>query len=496
MKKHILILTSLLLVCPSLFAAKPNILFILADDLGYQELGSYGQKIIKTPNLDKLASQGTRLLRHYSGSPVCAPSRCVLLTGKHPGHATIRNNGEVKPEGQRPIMAGEATIASLLKERGYATGAFGKWGLGHPGSVGEPLKKGFDRFFGYNCQRHAHSFYPSYLWDDDKRIDLDNKPPIPGHAKMPTGDAAKDPKTYEQWKGTDYAADRIIDQVDAFIRTHKNEPFYCYYPTLIPHLALHVPDEELEPYLALGWEDPPDSARYTPHFTPRAAYAAMISRLDKYVGRLLGTLDELGIAENTLVVFSSDNGATFLGPMAEFFTSVGELRGLKGQSYEGGLRVPAIVRFPGRVPAGRTNDDVSGFEDWLPTIIEWADGKPMQQKIGDGVSLVSILSGRTTNAPIRDFMYREFAGGGGHQAVWMGQKWKGIRTGLHKQVTPLELYDLQADPGEKNNLASSHPEIVSQLEGIMKREHVHNETFPLKAIDAPESLKKNKAKKK
>ena len=265
-------------------------------------------------------------------------------------------------------------------------------------------------------------------------------------------------------------------------------------PTLIPHLALHVPDEELEPYLALGWTDPPDSARYTPHFTPRAAYAAMISRLDKYVGRLMATLDELGIADNTLVVFSSDNGATFLGPMAKFFGSVGELRGLKGQSYEGGLRVPAIVRFPGVVPANATLDLVSGFEDWLPTLVEFSDGQPMADAPGDGVSLVASLTGMAAKQPAKDFLYREFAGYGGQQAVWMGQKWKGIRNGLAKKVSPLELYDLEADPGETNDLAQKYPEVAQEVEAIMQREHVANPTFPLKAIDQPKSLQKKKQK--
>lgn len=496
MKKYIILLLIFCGILPFASATKPNIIFILADDLGYRELGSYGQKIIQTPHLDKLSEQGIRLTRHYSGSPVCAPSRCVLLTGKHPGHATIRNNGEVKPEGQRPIMADEPTIAELLKERGYATGAFGKWGLGYPGSVGEPLKKGFDRFFGYNCQRHAHSFYPNYLWDDDKRIALDNNPPISGHAKMPTGDAAKDPKTYEKWKGKDYSADRIIDQVDAFIRKHKDDPFYCYYPTLIPHLALHVPDEELEPYLKLGWNDPPDSARYTPHWTPRAAYAAMISRMDKNVGRILSTLDELGISDNTIVVFTSDNGATFLGPMAEFFNSVGDLRGLKGQTYEGGIRVPCLVRYPGKIKPGSTLDLVSGFEDWLPTLLEWVDGKPLAKKIGDGVSIVPSLTGKPTQQPPKPFMYREFSGYGGHQAVWLGQKWKGIRVKLMHKQSPIELYNLDTDAGEKNDLAASHPEIVSEIETIMKREHVYNPNFPLRAIDAPETLKKPKTQQK
>ena len=214
------------------------------------------------------------------------------MTGKHPGHATIRNNGEVKPEGQRPLLADEPTIAELLSNRGYVTGAFGKWGLGFPGSVGEPLKKGFTRFYGYNCQRHAHSFYPDYLWDNDKKISLANDPAIPGHAPMPKK-AANDSATYNQWKGQDYSAERIINQVDVFIRANKDQPFFCYYPTLIPHLALHVPDKELQPYLDLGWDDPPHNAGYTPHYTPRAAYAAMISLLDKYVGRIMGALDEL-----------------------------------------------------------------------------------------------------------------------------------------------------------------------------------------------------------
>jgi arylsulfatase A-like enzyme len=474
-------------------AAKPNIVFILADDLGYQELGSYGQTIIKTPHLDKLASQGMRLTRHYSGSPVCAPSRCVLMTSKHPGHATIRNNGEVKPEGQRPLLPEEPTIADRLKKRGYATGAFGKWGLGFPGSVGDPLKKGFDRFFGYNCQRHAHSFYPDYLWSDDKRISLDNTPPVPGHARLADGEDPSDPKNYEKYKGKDYAADRIVDQVLAFIRANKDRPFYCYYPTLIPHLALHVPDEELKPYLAQGWDDPPDSARYTPHFTPRAAYAAMISRLDKYVGRIMALLEEEGIADNTIFVFTSDNGATFLGPMAKFFSSVGELRGLKGQSYEGGLRVPAIVRYPGKVKAGSQSDVLSGFEDWGTTLLEWVDGAPLKEAVGDGQSLVSALTGAK---PVkRPFLYREFAGYGGHQAVWIG-KWKGIRINLHKSVSALELYNLEDDPNESKNLAGSHPEIVSQIRQIMTSQHTANENFPLLALDAPNRIKKPKAPKK
>ena len=461
-------------------AERPNIVFIMADDLGYRELGCYGQKLIRTPHLDRLAAQGMKLTRHYSGSPVCAPSRCVLMTGKHPGHAFVRNNSEHKPEGQAAMPGDELTLADRLKPLGYTSGAFGKWGLGYPGSESDPLKAGFDRFFGYNCQRHAHSFYPSYLWDDDKRIALENDPPIPGHAKLPPDAPADQAASYERYKGTDYAADRIVDQVLAFIRDNREGPFFCYYPTLIPHLALHVPDESVAPYLEMGWEDPPDSARYTPHFTPRAAYAGMISRLDDNVGKVLALLDELKLSDNTIVVFTSDNGATYLGPMAEFFDSVGELRGLKGQSYEGGLRVPCIVRWPGRIEPGGGSGVLSGFEDWTPTLLSFVGAENAAAAGGDGVDIGPALLGEP-QAP-RDFLYREFAGYGGHQAVWQG-KWKAIRVGLQKTVSPIELYDLEADPGESKDLAAAHPELVRKFAAIMEAEHQPSERFPLRALD-------------
>ena len=238
-------------------AAKPNVIFILADDLGYSELGSYGQKKIKTPNLDRLATEGMRFTRNYCGNAVCAPSRCVFITGKHPGHAFVRNNGEVKPEGQRPIPKAEQTIAELLRSHGYGTGAFGKWGLGFPGSEGDPINQGFDRFFGYNCQRHAHSYYPNYLWSNLKRVPLNNNPPVPGHASLPGDADPADPRSYDIFKGQDYAPDRINEQALSFLRKTRDKPFFLYYPTVIPHVALHVPDEELEPYLAQKWDDPP-----------------------------------------------------------------------------------------------------------------------------------------------------------------------------------------------------------------------------------------------
>ena len=380
---------------------KANIVFILADDLGYAELGSYGQKKIRTPHLDKLAAEGMRFTRHYSGNAVCAPSRCVLMTGKHPGHAWVRSNkgiqlpGEETSYGQEPIPAEETTVAELLKEQGYATGAFGKWGLGRPGSTGDPLKQGFDRFFGYNCQSRAHSYYSDYLQDDDKHFPLKNNPPVPGHASLAEGADPLDPKSYAVFKGTDYAPDHINEQALNFVKANQGRPFYLYYPTIIPHVALHVPDEELEPYLELGWQEKPFTGRnengkqygYTPHMTPKAAYAAMITRMDRYIGKLLALLDELGLAENTLVVFTSDNGTTHLADEVDFgfFESVGPLRGLKGSLYEGGVRVPAIVRWPGHVEAGSVTDFISGFEDWLPTLMEVVGDSAAVPKGVDGV---------------------------------------------------------------------------------------------------------------
>jgi len=465
-------------------ARTPNIVFILADDLGYRELGCYGQKKIRTPRLDKLAAEGMRLMRHYSGSPVCAPSRCVLMTGKHPGHAFVRNNSEHKPEGQGAMPASEVTLAQLLKKRGYVCGAFGKWGLGYPGSTSDPLKKGFDRFFGYNCQRHAHSYYPNYLRSDDKRVPLGNDPPVPGHAKLSKDADPNAPASYERYKGKEYSSDRINEQVLAFVRANKDRPFFLYYPTIIPHLALHVPDDSLKEYTALGWEDPPHAARYTPHFTPRAAYAAMITRMDGYVGRVLDLLDELGLRDNTIVVFSSDNGATYLGPMAEFFNSVGPLRGLKGSSYEGGLRVPALVHYPGKVKAGSESGRVSGFEDWMPTLLDMIGAADAVPANSDGISMAATLLGHAQKS--RPFLYREFSGYGGHQAVWMGD-WKGIRTGLSrgKSIGAIELYNLAKDEGEKTDLADRHPERLAEIKAIMEREHAPSERFPLRALDGP-----------
>ena len=467
----------------------PNVIFILADDLGYGELGCYGQEKIQTPHLDRLAKQGMRFTRSYSGSAVCAPSRCVLLTGKHPGHAYIRNNGEVQPEGQRPIPASEFTLAEMFKLEGYVTGAFGKWGLGGPGTEGDPMNQGFDRFFGYNCQRHAHSYYPDYLWSDRQKVPLKNNPPIHGHASFEQGADPHDPESYNLFKGQEYAPDLINQEVLNFIKGNKDNPFFVYYPTIIPHLALHVPDEELKPYLALGWNDPPFTKAkgygYTPHFTPRAAYAAMITRMDRYIGKVLKLLDELGLTQNTIVVFTSDNGASHLKQEVDydFFESVGKLRGLKGSLYEGGIRVPLLVKWPEKIKGGTVSNKMSGFEDWLVTFHGLIEAKAPLSSKHDGQSLGPHLLGKPSDD--RKFLYREFSGYGGQQAVWMG-KWKGVRQDINrkkKASLELALYDLSTDESESIDLASKHPDIVSKIEEIMKNEHVPSLEFPMKGID-------------
>ncbi|MEX2579980.1 MAG: arylsulfatase [Verrucomicrobiales bacterium] len=479
-------------------ADKPNIVFILADDLGYRELGCYGQEKIKTPRIDSIAEQGMRFTRSYAGNAVCAPSRCVLITGKHPGHAEVRNNRGMKsvgePEGQHPIPDEDVTIAELLAEEGYSSGIFGKWGLGNMDSTGNPLKQGFDRFFGYNCQTHAHSYYPATLWDDENTFSLGNVPPVPGHGGLPEGADPNDPRSYDMYKGEDYAPDRINEQVLDFIRSRKDEPFFCYYPTLIPHLALHVPDEELAPYLAENWHDPPftrERKGYTPHFTPRAAYAAMITRMDTYVGRVLDLLDELGLSDNTIVVFTSDNGTTHLDEEVDydFFDSVGELRGLKGSLYEGGIRVPLVARWPDKIPAGTTSDFVTGFEDWMPTLLDLVDAEAAVPEACDGISIAPTLLGGSQ--PERPFLYREFTGYDGQQAVWLGERWKGIRQNLVPRgkkggadvTVETELYDLRADISESNDVAGKHPEILAEIETLMRTERVPSDFFAIPPLD-------------
>jgi len=467
----------------------PNIVFMLADDLGSADLGCFGQRKIRTPNLDRLATEGMRFTQHYAGSAVCAPSRCVLLTGLHPGHSWIRNNKEVRPEGQPPLRDDAVTLAEILRDRGYATGAFGKWGLGYPESEGDPQRQGFGRFFGYNCQRHAHNHFPSYLWEDGCRLEIEN-PPFEAHQELPT---TVDPcleASYGAYVGREYAPDRIAQEALGFIRENRSRPFFLYFATTVPHLGLQVPEDSLAEYRGL-WPDPPYAGEnsYLPHFAPRAAYAAMVTRLDRDVGRIVSFVDELGLGERTIFIFTSDNGPLFDrlgGSDSDFFESAGPLRGRKGSLYEGGIRVPLIVRWKGRIAAASISERVTGFEDWLPTLLDLIDAPSAVPSGIDGISFAPTLLGETQEP--RPFLYREFAGYGGFQSARIGD-WKGIRTNLapkagEKPSPPrTELYDLKEDPSERRDVAADHPEIVARIERLMAEQHAPSRLFPLPRID-------------
>lgn len=470
----------------------PNIIFVLADDLGYGDLGCYGQQKIRTPNLDRMASEGLRFTQHYSGNAVCAPSRCVLMTGLHPGHAYVRDNRGYKPEGQEPLPAETVTMAKLLKSRGYATGGFGKWGLGGPGTSGDPLRQGIDRWFGYNCQSVAHNYFPTYLWDNDRKLPLSNRDFPPRDTFRP--DENPDERaSYKRFEGSVYSADLIADEARKFIRANRDKPFFCYVPTTVPHLALQVPDESLQEYVG-KWDDPPykGGRGYLPHFAPKAAYAAMISRMDREVGRFMTLIGELGLDEQTVFIFSSDNGPLhgkhegLAGTDATFFNSAGGLRDGKGSLYEGGIRVPCIVRWKSHVRPG-VSSRVTGFEDWLPTLLELAGAKDATPATTDGISFApTLLGGEQAERP---FLYREFPNYGGQQSVRVGN-WKAIRQDLivkgKKAKTPAiktQLYDLAADPTESKDVAAEHPDVVARLEQIMRAQHVASPQFPLPAID-------------
>ncbi|MEX1075441.1 MAG: sulfatase-like hydrolase/transferase [Pirellulales bacterium] len=473
----------------------PNIVFFLCDDLGTGDVGALGGKDIQTPNIDAFFARGTRLAWHWAGSAVCAPSRCVLLTGKHPGHAVVRSNREVKPEGQAPMPAGTVTLAKILHDAGYATGGFGKWGLGAPGSVSDPVACGFDRFYGYNCQREAHTFYPGHLWNNRDQVLLDN-PALSGDSEVARGgklppEAAGEEAAFAKFTGRQYSADLIAKEQLAFIREHAEEPFFLYVPTTVPHLALQVPADE--PSLAhyekqFGAEEPYlGGGGYVPCRRPLSTYAAMITRMDREVGRIVGLLQELGLADDTIFVFSSDNGATWPGCGGidtGRLKSNSDYRQWKGSPYEGGLRVPTVIAWPGKIPAGKTLSSPTGFEDWMPTLLDLAG---LHDKIPagcDGVSLAAALEGKA--APAERFLYRELTEGK-WQAVTDG-RWKGVRQGSGpkqpERARPTELFDLSVDPSETTDVAAEHPDVVDRLEALMDREHVPHPDWPLPFADA------------
>lgn len=437
-----------LLVWSVAAAGPPSIIFIMADDLGYGDLGCYGSTTIRTPNIDRLASEGMLFSQAYSGSPVCAPARCVLMTGLHSGHARIRDNNpkiggrlEAFADGgeggiRLSLKAEDLTVAEVLKSAGYATGISGKWGLGEPGTEGTPNQQGFDEWLGYLNQNHAAYYYTEYLDRNEGRREI-----------IENRDGAR---------GV-YSNDLMADFAVEFVRRHRDGPFFLYLPYTIPHNRMEVPD--LGDYAARDW---PEDAKI---------YAAMVTRLDGYVGRLMAELDELGLAEKTLIFFTSDNGP-LRGRRAEILDSAGGLRGFKATMYEGGIRVPLIARWPGRVAAGVTCDEPWMFSDFLPTCADIA-GVPLPE-FTDGRSVLPLLTGVADSLGERSF-YWEFPRERLNQAARLG-RWKAIRYGMDQ---PVELYDLKTDPAESRDVARANPDAVAALSRIMDNEHQPSPHWPV-----------------
>ncbi len=476
--------------CKEKTPEKPNIIYILADDLGYGDLGCYGQQLIETPNIDKLADNGVRFTQHYSGSPVSAPSRCVLLTGKHTGHAHIRGNdewaerGEVwnyakaiedpNLEGQRPIPAGTPTIGTVLQAAGYTTGCVGKWGLGAPNTEGIPNKQGFDFFYGYNCQRQAHTFYPNHLWKNEEKHLLDNKLVAP-HTKLQEGADIYNTASYVDFNLNEYSAELMQNEVMDFIDRNSDQPFFMYYANPIPHLPLQAPQEWVDYYVKkFGEEEPYTGDKgYFPTRYPRATYAAMISYMDWQVGQIVEKLKEEGIYENTLIIFTSDNGPTYHvgGADSPYFNSGGlfkcEYGWGKGFAREGGIRIPMIASWPNKIDGSSVSDHISAFQDVMPTFCEIADSE-IPQGI-DGISFLPELTG-AEDQPEHEYLYWEFPAYKGQQAVRMG-KWKAYRQHIFEGNMEVELYDLENDIQEQDDVANQFPEIVKKMEQIMKEAH-------------------------
>ncbi|RPD39539.1 arylsulfatase [Chitinophaga barathri] len=449
-----------LALCTFLFAQaalaqqkQPNIIFIIADDLGYGNLTAYNpQHKVPTPNIDRLAKEGTRFTRFYSGSTVCAPSRCALMTGKHMGHAYIRGNS------REPLRLTDTTLATRLHNNGYATGMFGKWGLGEENTTGAPENHGFDAFYGYLNQTHAHHYYTNRLFEIQQgktvRVALDS---------------------------TEYSDELIVQKALGFIKENKDKPFFLYMPLTIPHAELHAPQKYLQPWLnadgssKLQPETPFETAEvksYHPQKQPHAAFAAMITKLDEDVARVLSLVKELGLDDNTYIFFTSDNGPHKEGGAdPEYFDSNGPLRGIKRDLYEGGIRVPLLVRAPGKVPAGAVCNDIWAFWDMLPTLCGLS-GSPFSANI-DGISFTNALQGKKQDQQ-HPYLYWQFNEKQYKEAVVQG-KWKLVRLKSKGQPETVELYDLDKDTGETNNIAKQNPARVKELYALAQQSKTPSE---------------------
>lgn len=444
---------------------RPNIVLILADDLGYNELGCYGQQIIKTPNIDKLASEGVRFTQFYSGSTVCAPSRCALLTGFHTGHAAIRDNAEIGKWqdylGQMSLPAKTVTIGSILKDAGYSNACIGKWGLGGPGSDGVPQKQGFDYFYGYLCQRHAHNYYPSFLYENNIVDSLPNSGIMP-HQQL-TGNLLAD-SSYLAYEGNAYSQELITGKALEFISKNAESPFFLYLTYSLPHLALQVPDKFRLNYSHLHDVPYTGERGYFPNRYPHATYAAMISCFDHYVGMIMSELERLNLSENTLIIVTSDNGATFRigGADPEFFHSNYPFRGYKTDLYEGGIRVPFIARWKGHTSQGIVSDLVCAGWDIPATLSEAAGISKIPRN--DGISFLPELTGKKQVTRHR-YLYWEFYGKGRMRSMRYG-KWKAVEFNPGEANERFELYNLSTDISETTDISSSNKRMVRKFKKL------------------------------
>lgn len=483
-----------MLSCSKAQDATPNIIFILADDLGYGDLGCYGQERFCTPEIDSLAAQGMMFTRHYAGAPVSAPSRSSLITGLHTGHTPIRGNKECPVEGQHPIPGDTWNVFRMAKGYGYVTGVFGKWGLGAPGTEGAPENQGVDEFYGYNCQRLAHCYYPDHLWHNGEKVMLDQRTEPDQANATGSGTAFSD-------EGRQYAPYLIHEQALEFIRENSGRPFLMMYTTTIPHAELRLPEEELEPFKKKLGPDPEYRGcndlqerrlgNYGSQEYPHAAFAAMVSLLDRQVGEIADAVEKAGIAGNTIIIFTSDNGPHIEGGAdPDFFNSSGGLRGIKRDLYEGGIRVPMIVRWPGKVEPGSKTDHASAFWDFMPTVADilkkygtpapemtsaasWA-GSDCAAAATDGISYLPTLTG-TGEQQKHEWLYWEFHEENGRQAI-LKDDWKGIvydRSAGGK----IQLYNLREDPQEKDDVAAEHPDIAEEMLRLMEESRTPSEIF-------------------
>lgn len=471
--------------------SKPNVVVILMDDLGLNEIGCYGQKKIETPHIDRLCSEGMRFSQSYSGSPVSAPARCVMLTGMHSGHAQIRHNNELAArgdinshqamfdnpslEGQAPLKAGTMTIGRLMQQAGYTTGCFGKWGLGYPGSEGTPNKQGFDTFYGYNCQRQAHNPFPAFLYRNEQRETLNPKVTNPHEFRLAPEDDPRDEANFRGYFQENFAHDFIFRELTSFVEENHGRPFFAMFTTPLPHVPLCAPQRWVDYYVKKFGDENPylGNAGYGVCRYPHATYAAMVSYFDEQVGQLVDQLKRLGIYDNTLIIFTSDNGPTFNGGSdSPWFDSAAPFKSENGWGkcymHEGGIRIPMIAVWKNHIAAGSLSGHVTSFQDFMPTLAELTGSKCPAT---DGISFLPTLLGKNKKQKKHEYLYWEYPDPRiGNKAVLKGQ-WKGILTNINNGNTHIELFNLDTDPRELNDVSEQHPEIVAEFERIMDESH-------------------------